>query len=294
MSAVLKRQGCQRQPTDGEDSHLNQWKMACSTADEAPLTAPIVFRGDVCANLKRAARMGYDAIELHTRETVELDYDSIRRTTAECGAKVGMVITGRLFTEGKCNLMDDIPYVTEAAIVGLKKYVDMAALLEADLVIGWVKGNIPPGGPRRKYLDRLAGNLRIIADYGQQKNVRLNLEVINHYEVNVFTTCREIVTFLDTYAIDNCFIHLDTYHMNIEENDPYDAIRLAGKRLGYFHVADNSRQYPGSGQLNFQKTLNALEEAGYDGTISVECYPYPSEDEAAFKAIQFMKSIQKV
>ena len=271
---------------------MKEWEYACSTADDAPLTAPILLRGDVCSNLERAARLGYSAIEVHTRETAEFDYDAIRRTVSECGAKVGMVITGRLFTEGKVSLIDDIPYVTDSAIAGMKKYVDMAALLNADLVIGWVKGNVPVGGQRQKYIHRLAKNLKLIAEYGKQKHVRLHLEVINHYEVNVFNTCREIVDFIDNYGMDNCYIHLDTFHMNIEENDPIEAIHLAGHRLGYFHLADNSRQYPGSGQLNFAKTLNALEEIGYNGYLSIECYPYPSEEEAAFKAIKNMQSLQ--
>ena len=271
---------------------MKEWKFACSTADDAPINAPILFRGDVCTNLKRAARLGYSAIEVHTRETAEFDYDLIKRTVSECGTKVAMLITGRLFTEGKVSLIDDIPSVTDSAIAGMKKYVDMAALLNADLVIGWVKGNIPPGGQRQKYIQRLANNLKTIAEYGKQRQVKLHLEVINHYEVNVFTTCRETVDFLDTFGLDNCYIHLDTYHMNIEENDPLEAIRLAGHRLGYFHLADNTRQYPGSGQLNFTKTLTALGEIGYKSYLSVECLPYPSEEEAAFKAIQYMKSIQ--
>ncbi len=271
---------------------MTQWKIACSSADDAPMTAPILLRGDICENLKSAADLGYDAIEIHTRETAELDYESIRKTMAETGTKIAAVVTGRLFTEGQTSLTDDKPYVTDAAIKAFKQYIDIAAELKTDIIIGWAKGNVPAGAPRQRYLDRLAKNLRIIADYGINKNVKLHLEVINRYEVNIFTTCQETLEFIEKYNLENCFIHLDTFHMNIDETDPYEAIRLAGKKLGYVHLADNSRRYPGSGQLNFRKTLEALQEADYQGYLSVECFPYPNGKEAAAKAIQYLNSLE--
>jgi sugar phosphate isomerase/epimerase len=275
-----------------EDFKLRDWKYSLSTAEEAPITAPILLRGNVCDNLKSAARLGYDAIEVHTRETAALNYEEICQTSIECGVKVGMIITGRLYTEGKLSLVDDDPNVTTAAVSGMLKYVDMASKLDADLVVGWVKGNVPANGSREKYIQRLAKNLKVIAAYGNKKNVKLNLEVINRYEVNIFTNCQEIVDFLETYKIDNCYVHLDTFHMNIDETNPAAAINLAGKRLGYFHIADNSRRYPGSGQIDFIKTLKALERIDYKGVLSVECFPYPSGEEAAAMAVTFMKSLR--
>ena len=130
--------------------------------------------------------MGFDAIEVHTRKDAELDYEGIAKAAAESGCKVGMVITGRLNTEGKCDLISDIPYITAAAIDGMKQYVDMAQKVGAEgLVIGWVKGNVPAGGDRTKYMNRLAKNLKVLNDYAKAKNVKLNIEVINRYEVNV-------------------------------------------------------------------------------------------------------------
>ena len=128
---------------------MKQWKIAVSSADAAPLTAPILMIGDVASNLRKAGALGYEAIEVHTREDVELDYEGIAKAAAESGCKVGMVITGRLNTEGKCDLISDIPYIAKAAVDGMKQYVDMAARLGAEgLVIGWVKGNVPAGGDR--------------------------------------------------------------------------------------------------------------------------------------------------
>ncbi len=267
------------------------WRYACSSADAAPATAPILLTGDICDNLRKAAALGYDSIEVHTRETVELDYEAIRACARECGCKVGMVITGRLNTEGKCDLINDIPYIQEAAMRGMKQYIDMAAKLDAGIVIGWVKGKIPAGGNRKRYMDMLAQNLKKLAFYGAVRNVPLCIEVINHYETNIFTTAEETMSFLEEYGIDNCYAHLDTYHMMLEEVDPAAAVRRCKGRLGYVHFADSTRQYPGTGKLEFDGVLRALDEIDYKGILSIECLPIPDGETAAREGLKNLKEL---
>lgn len=273
---------------------MKKWKYAVSSADNAPTTAPILLKGSICENLKKAAELGYDAIEVHMRPDDEFDAEEILKAEETYGAKVAMIITGRLNTEGKCSLIDDRPYVVDAAMKGMKEYIDLAQQIKADLVIGWVKGNVPAGGNRKKYLDRLAKNLRILADYAKERDVKLNVEIINRYEVNIFTTAEETMSFLEEYQIDNLYAHLDAFHMGIDECDPIEAIKRCKGKIGYFHLADNSRRYPGTGQFDFAKLLNALEEADYDGYLSVECLPWPSELEAAKEAIAYMKKLETI
>lgn len=272
---------------------MNKWKYAVSSADEAPPTAPILLQGSIVENLTTAGKLGYDAIEVHTREDVQLDYDVIQNAMERTGVKVSMVITGRLNTEGHCSLVADEPYIVTATLDGMYSYVDMAQRLNAGLVIGWVKGNVPPGKSREKYLNRLANNLRPISIYARDRNVPLNLEVINRYETNIFNTAQEVMTFLEKYELKNCYAHLDTFHMGIDENDPNVAIQLCKKKLGYFHVADNSRGYPGSGQFNFKRILHALEDIHYDGYISVECLPKPDGLSAARLALEHLKKLER-
>ena len=265
---------------------MRHWEIALSSADEAPVSAPILLKGDICSNLKAAQKLGYDAIEVHTRENVELNYDEILSAIKETGAKISMVVTGRLMTEGKCNLMDEAPFVEAAAVDGMKKYIDMASKLHADIVIGWVKGNVPAGKNRDKFMNRLAKNLKVLNDYGKGKNVKLNIEVINRYEVNVFTTAAETVSFIEEHKLDNCYVHLDTFHMNIDEEDPLEAIRMCKGKLGYFHLADNTRKYLGSGTLDFESIFQELDDVGYEGYLAVECLPYPNSETAAKKSIE--------
>ncbi len=271
---------------------MKKWKYAVSSADDAPSTAPILLKGSICENLKTASELGYDAIEVHTRPDEAFDYEAIAEAEKKYGTKVAMIITGRLNTEGKCSLIDDRPYVVDAAMKGMKQYIEIAAKMKADLVVGWIKGNVPAGGNRKKYMDRLAKNLRELAVYAKERSVKLNVEIINRYEVNIFTTAEEFMNFLDEYKIDNLYPHLDAFHMGIDECDPVKAIETCKGQIGYFHLADNSRRYPGTGQFDFKKLLQALEQSGYDGYLSVECLPWPDGVSAAKEAIAYMKKCE--
>lgn len=260
---------------------MQKWKFALSSADSSPATAPILLNGSIEENLMTAASLGYDAIEVHMREDACLDYDKILRVMEETGVKISMIVTGRLNTEGKCNLMDDVPYVAQAAMAGLCRYIDIASRLHAGLVLGWVKGNVPVGKANTPYMHRLASALKELDVKAGDAGVPLNIEVINRYETNVFNTANETVNFVKEHNLKHCYVHLDTFHMNVEERDFSEAIRIAGDRLGYFHVADSNRHAVGDGRLDFQGILQSLKEIGYEGYISVECLPIPDGITAA-------------
>ena len=265
---------------------MKKWQFALSSADEAAISAPILLRGDICDNLIQAAQLGYHALEVHTRETVFWDYPAIEKVMMEYNMKISAIVTGRLNTEGQVNLIDDVPYITHSAIMGMKQYIEMAERFKTDIVVGWVKGKIPACGNEKRYLDRLAYNLQILNDYAGERGVRLFLEVINRYETNIFNTAAETLEFVESNNLDNCFVHLDTFHMGIDEADPVAAIKLCGKKLGYMHLADNTREYPGSGQFNFCNIIQALEQIEYNGYLSVECLPKPDGLTAARYAIK--------
>lgn len=270
---------------------MKRWKLGISSADSAPESAPLLLLGDITENLEKASRLGFDAIEVHTREDAALDYEKIQKKINETGVRIAQIITGRLYTEGACSMMDDRPYVVKAVMEGMKQYVDMAARLGADIVIGWAKGSVPLGKEPTNYIRRLADNLQVLNEYAKAKKVKINLEVINHYETNVLVTAAEAVEFIEQYGLDNCYIHLDTYHMNLEETDPCQAIRASANHLGYFHIADNTRWYPGSGTLDFKEIFKTLEEVGYEGYVTVECFRRGSGEETGKKAMTFLNKM---
>lgn len=264
---------------------MKKWKLAISSADIAPDTSPILLKGSVYDNLETAASLGYDAIEVHMRETASIDVERISRIKEKRSVQIAMLVTGRLKTEGHLSLLDDDAQIAMQACEALKRYIETAAQLGAGIIIGWAKGNIDAGKEREPYMDRLAKYLAVLGEYGLAYGVPINLEVINRYETNVFNTARETVDFLEKYSLKNCYVHLDTFHMNIEEADMLEAIRYARMCLGYFHIADNDRNFVGHGALNFEKIFGTLEEIDYHGYVSVECLPLPDGITAARNSI---------
>ncbi|WP_102867104.1 sugar phosphate isomerase/epimerase family protein [Pseudovibrio exalbescens] len=114
--------------------------------------------------------------------------------------------------------------------------------------------------------------LQRVAERASEMGLSLNFECLNRYESNFSTTCAEALEMIEAIGRDNCFVHLDTFHMNIEEPDPVAAIKRAGDRLGYFHLADNYRGYLGTGSIDFQSIFRALRDVNYEGPIALEVF----------------------
>jgi len=133
--------------------------------------------------------------------------------------------------------------------------------------------------PTRKGWDNSVAVLSRVADKGKAAGVSLNLELVNRFESNLLNTTAQGLAFIDDTGSDNIFLHLDTFHMNIEEADPVQAIRLAGDKLGYFHIGESNRGFLGSGVINFPAIFDALVEIDYDDWMTFESFSSEVVDE---------------
>lgn len=100
----------------------------------------------------------------------------------------------------------------------------------------------------------------------------LGPEICNRYEVNVVNTARDALALADDIGSDTVMIHLDTYHMNIEEDDFVTPVKEVGDRLGYVHIGENHRGYLGSGHLDFESFFGALADVDYRGPLTFESF----------------------
>ena len=102
--------------------------------------------------------------------------------------------------------------------------------------------------------------------------MKLCLEVVNRYETNVINTASAAIDLLSDIGSDNIKLHLDSYHMNIEENSMEEAIVCAKEHLGYFHMGESHRGYLGTGSVDFDGVFAALHKLEYDGPIVFESF----------------------
>ena len=114
--------------------------------------------------------------------------------------------------------------------------------------------------------------IRELCDSAAREGVTIGLEAVNRYESNLLNTAEQALAFLDDLGARNATVHLDTYHMNIEEPGMGAAIERCGDRLGYFHVGESHRGPLGTGSVDFEEAFAALDRTGYDGTIAFESF----------------------
>jgi xylose isomerase-like TIM barrel protein len=78
----------------------------------------------------------------------------------------------------------------------------------------------------RDQWNRSAGTLAKVAETAKAAGVTLNLEIVNRFESNLLNTASQGLAFIADTGSDNIFLHLDTFHMNIEEADVGLAIAM--------------------------------------------------------------------
>lgn len=110
-----------------------------------------------------------------------------------------------------------------------------------------------------------------LARQAEAAGVRVNLEVVNRYETNVANTAAEMLALLDDTGT-NLGVHLDTYHMNIEEDGFVTPVEQVGDRLGYVHIGESHRGYLGTGTVDFDGFFAALVSSGYQGAVTFESF----------------------
>lgn len=111
-----------------------------------------------------------------------------------------------------------------------------------------------------------------VAERAKTGGVALCLELVNRYETNLINTVKQGVAYIGDTGSDNIFLHIDTFHMNIEETDQAQAIRYAGEHIGYVHVGENHRGHLGTGAIDFAPVFDALIDIGYTKHVSVEAF----------------------
>ena len=104
-----------------------------------------------------------------------------------------------------------------------------------------------------------------------QAGIDVSLEVVNRYETNVGNTAAEMLALIDETGAD-IGVHLDSYHMNIEENGLAEPVVQCGDRLRYLHIGESHRGYLGTGNVDFDRLFTAVREVGYSGPVTFESF----------------------
>ncbi|GLQ76236.1 sugar phosphate isomerase/epimerase family protein [Vibrio penaeicida] len=165
--------------------------------------------------------------------------------------------------------------VPDKAFDFLKLAIDKTVALGGQSLTGVTYGGIGERTgkpPTQKELDNVAITMRQTADYAKKQGIELGIEVINRYENHLFNTAWQAVELLERIGSDNIFIHLDTYHMNIEEKGVVNGILDCKEHLKYIHLSESDRGVPGTGTCDWEEVFAGLAAVGFKGGMTMESF----------------------
>ena len=234
--------------------------------------------------IDHAAALGLDLIEIPLMEPEKVDPLAIRARAEACG--IGLVTSVAVADDADPSSEDE--HVRQNARDFLTTCVDLTADMGAQVFTGVVysaMGRRPDRGPSAADLRRSADVLKDVARHAAGRGVTIGIEAVNRYETFLVNTAEQALALADLIDETNVGVHLDAYHMNIEEDDFYTATRSADGRLVHFHLSESHRGIPGRGTVDWDGIYRALAESGYSGIVGLESFESPSESMRAATCI---------
>ncbi len=252
--------------------------------------------------------LGFDVLELAIEGTDAIDVAAARAALDAAG--LGSVVCGA-FGPNR-NLCSDDPAIRANAAAYLRWCIDAAVGVGATVVAGPMysavgKARLSDPAARQAERELAVAGVAEAADYAAARGVKLALEMLNRFETDMLNIVEQGLAFIDATGRANVGLHLDTFHMHLEEKSSAAAIRLAGDRIFHFHACENDRGTPGSGQVRWDEIAPALRDVRYAGPVVIESFTpdvqeiaravciwreiAPSQDALAADGLRFLKGL---
>ncbi len=220
--------------------------------------------------IERTKAAGFDLIEVPLMDPDSFDANLASRLLRDND----LAVTASLGLTERTDLSSEDPETVAAGERMLGTCIDHVATMGGEVLCGVIYSAM------RKYsapatetgIANSAAAIGRLSERARSAGVRLSLEIVNRYETNVMNTARTGLKFLERVGTDNVSLHLDTYHMNIEESDLFLPVLDAADKVGYVHIGESHRGYLGTGTVNFDEFFRGLARIGYDGPVVFESF----------------------
>jgi D-psicose/D-tagatose/L-ribulose 3-epimerase len=204
------------------------------------------------------------------------------------------------------------PEQQKTALDYMMRLIDQMVVLGCPSLIGPVysavgRADAVPEKEYRQQWKTVVKNLKQLCRYAQQHGRQICMEPLNRFETDFINTCDQALAMIRDVASPALKLHLDTFHMNIEEKCQGAAIRKAGQHLAHFHACGSDRGTPGNDHIAWDHIAGALAAIKYDGDVVIESFTQdvkviaraaaiwrkiePSRDEIAVNGLKFLKKV---
>ncbi len=227
---------------------------------------------DYPQTIERARKCGFDGLEIFWGRTLTMPQKEIDEIVAASKANdVELYVSGGFGREEDLSQTDEAGRL--AAVEKSKRLIEAWGKLGAHNFSGinygaWCKFDRPID--KERSFEQAAKSLKEVGKCAADYDISWNMEVVNRFESYMLNTAEEARRLADMVDHPNINILLDIFHGMIEEDDLAEAVRIAGNKLGHYHMGTNNRRPPRPGFLPWQEVVNALKEINYDRCISFE------------------------
>lgn len=234
------------------------------------------------AELKRCeslAQMGWDGVEVPVFEGSLADHAALGQRLNNLGLDRTVVA---IVSDG--DPLSDNAAERQKGIDHLKYVADCSVALGAEVLAGPLTqplGQFSGLGVTPAEWDRLVEASKALADHTKDSGLKIAVEPLNRFECYALNTCEQAAGLVEAVGEDHYGYLFDSFHANIEEKDPWGALRASAQHLTHVHVSENDRGTPGAGHIDFAAMFSVLRDIGWNGWLTVEAFGQALPDIAA-------------
>ncbi|MDD3903221.1 MAG: sugar phosphate isomerase/epimerase family protein [Sphaerochaeta sp.] len=220
--------------------------------------------------VSKVKKLGYNQLEVNGITLEKMSAWGRKRLSYEARDQQLDLTYGAMLSSGYdvSSLDEEIRKAGVAFMVEMIKAVgSMGGGSIGGIIHSSVLSKLGKGEDKRRYFDQSVKSMRFLVKVAEDNDVMLNIGVSNRYEQFLLNTCPEALQYIHAVNHPNCGILLDTFHMNIEEDNMGDAIRMAGLYLHCLHLSETNRKPAGLGRQSWAEIRLALDDIYYDGPL---------------------------
>jgi len=253
---------------------------------------------------------GFDSVEIAVEDPAHIDPQFVKRELDRHGLVCGSVCA----CLGPERDLRGTAKQQQTALDYMRAVLDQMIELKCPSLIGPVysavgRADSVPANEYKQQWATVVKNLKSVCRYAEKRGKQICLEPLNRFETDFINTTDQALKMVKAVGSPALKIHLDTFHMNIEEKSQAAAIRKAGKHLGHFHACGSDRGTPGGDHTDWKGIAAALKAVGYEGDVVIESFTQdvkviaraaaiwrqiePSREAIAVKGLKFLRRALK-
>lgn len=217
--------------------------------------------------------LGFDVVEIALEDLSLIDFKKIKKALDSTGLECSVC---GAFGPTRDIISDD-PSIRENGRKYIVDCINACSELGASVFAGPVysavgKTRLVSEDKKKREWSLCVETLGELADLAYKKGVVIAVEPLNRFETDFINLAQDALRLVKEVGSPGLKVHLDTFHMNIEEKNLGKAIRNTGEYLYHFHACENDRGTPGSGHIPWQEVASALKDIDYQHYIVIESF----------------------